>query len=743
MTDFLSRYRLPLFLLLAGLVLSVLAAFESLENSQRRYDQQLSRLADRAALSVENKFALQSAVLRGGAALFRASDRVTATDFRRYVERQNLARFNPGILGVGFSVYAQSPGEANRLASAYRQGETFRALWPEGEREGYSIITFLEPGNERNEAALAFDMMSEDNRRAAMERARKSGEVALSHKIELVQEIDEDKQAGFLLYMPVTQPLQGRERFIGWVYSPLRAGDLFSTITDEPLYEDVEIGVYDGPVSAETLLYGERDAAERAFAETRELSIGGQTLTIRVAATRAFHTPDPKIGALVVFCIGLALTLLVVLLTFQQQLARLRIEREVEARTHDLQEANDQLIAEAAARAEAEDQIRQLQKMEAIGQLSGGIAHDFNNMLAIITGNLDMARQIDDPDKQRKALSRAMMGAEKAAELTQRLLAFSRRQTLMPETVDCNRLVGEMSELLRRTLGEQIELKTVMAGDLWPVVADPSQLENAIVNLAVNARDAMPEGGRLTIETGNARLDGSHAAAEDIPAGDFVLIAISDTGTGMSPEVQAKAVDPFFTTKEVGKGTGLGLSQVFGFLKQSDGHFAIYSEEGEGTTIKLYLPRAIGEGLEDRRVSAGESDHLPMAQPGETVLVVEDEAAVRETSVNALEALGYAVIEAKNGEEALERLGSDCGVDLVFTDVVMPQMDGRRLADAVAERCPGMPVLFTTGFTRDAIVHNERLDEGVALLAKPFSLSRLAQAVRERLDGATDQDRAP
>ena len=734
--SFLRRYRLPLFVLVAGLVLSAIAAMIAHANSQRRYAQQLERLADRAALSVENKFALQSAVLRGGAALFRASNAVTERDFSRYVERQNLTRFNPGIGGVGFAAYAPSIGEANRLASAYRQGEPFRFLWPEGSRDGYSIITFLEPQNDRNRVALAFDMMSEPKRRTAMERARKTGEVALSDKIELVQEIDDNKQAGLLLYMPVTQPIGGQDTFIGWVYSPLRATDLFSTITNEPLYEDVEVGVYSGEPSAKTLLFENLDAEILPFPVTRELTIGGNRLFIRVSPTPSYYSPSPVTGMVTTFLTGLALTALVVLLILQQQRGRLRVEQQVRARTRDLEAANEQLIAEAAARAEAEAQVRHMQKMEAVGQLSGGIAHDFNNMLAIITGNVDMAQRSDDPDKRDKALSRAMLGANKAAELTQRLLAFSRRQTLLPETVDCNRMVAEMSELLRRTLGEQIQLETVLAGGLWPVTVDPSQLENAIANLAVNARDAMPEGGRLTIETSNCHLDRAYADEhEDAPEGQFVLIAVTDTGTGMSEDIKAKAVDPFFTTKEVGKGTGLGLSQVFGFLKQSGGHFALYSEEGEGTTIKLYLPRAARAAKVGTMAGKMEGDDLPHAVAGETVLVVEDEPAVRETSLSALQSLGYTTLEAADGEAALAIVATDARIDLLFTDVVMPRMDGRRLADAALERRPDLAILFTTGFTPNAIVHNERLDEGVTLLPKPYNLQRLAAAVRRAIDG--------
>ncbi|MCJ7421870.1 CHASE domain-containing protein [Sphingomicrobium astaxanthinifaciens] len=730
------EYGLTLLILAGGMVLAIFAALTTLADRRADATQQLERLADRATLSIENKFALQTAVLRGGVALFGASDRVTAEEFRRYVEGQELDRYNPGILGVGFAAYAPGPGEANRLARAYRAASAFRPLWPSGERADYSIITFLEPQNPRNAAALGYDMLSEANRRAAMERARAQGEAALSHKITLVQEIDEDKQAGFLLYLPAYQWVDGERLFVGWIYSPLRADDLFGAITDEPLWDGVVVAVYDGaPVEANRL---HRSAAVPVSDQAieRTLEIGGIPLTIRLSPLPGVTGASAARHAWQTFALGLLLTLLLAALSFQQQRGRLRVERLVEKRTRDLKAANEELINEAAARSEAETQMRHLQKMEAVGQLSGGIAHDFNNMLAIITGNLDMAKRTEDPERRARALDRALLGSHKAAELTQRLLAFSRRQTLMPETVDCNRLVAEMSELLRRTLGEQIELETALAPDLWPVTVDPSQLENAIVNLAVNARDAMSGGGRLTITTSNRELGrGDRGATGGSPEGQFVLIAIADTGVGMSAEVQSKAVEPFFTTKEVGKGTGLGLSQVFGFLKQSGGHFDIASTEGVGTTIMLYLPRALEEAATASTPRPPASEDLPQARPGETVLVVEDEAAVREMSRNAFEALGYAVLEAADGKEALGVLDDHAGrIDLVFTDVVMPRMDGRRLADAMAQRHPGVPILFTTGFTPDGIVHDQRLDSDVTLLPKPFSLARLAVAVRERID---------
>ncbi|KRB85614.1 histidine kinase [Sphingomonas sp. Root710] len=413
-------------------------------------------------------------------------------------------------------------------------------------------------------------------------------------------------------------------------------------------------------------------------------------------------------------------------------------------RERELLQARDAAIAaeaalreQMAAREIAEEQIRQMQKMESIGQLTGGIAHDFNNMLAIVIGSLDLARRrLGDPDRLLRYIDNAHEGAERAASLTARLLAFSRQQPLAPLTVDVNKLVAGMSELLQRTVGEEYMVETVLAGGLWRTFVDPGQLENAVINLAVNARDAMPDGGRITIETANAYLDDDYARSRgDVTPGQYVMLSMTDAGSGMTPDVMAKAFDPFFTTKPVGKGTGLGLSQIFGFMKQTGGHAAIYSEPGHGTTVKLYIPRHLGQ-LSDQqsRPAIGETV-VPVARPGETILVVEDEQRVRHFSVDALRELGYTVISAVNGGDALKALSEQPSITMLFTDIVMPEMNGRKLADAAIEMRPDVKVLFTTGYTRNAVVHNGMLDAGVAFLPKPFSVTQLGVKVREVLDG--------
>jgi signal transduction histidine kinase/DNA-binding response OmpR family regulator len=423
-------------------------------------------------------------------------------------------------------------------------------------------------------------------------------------------------------------------------------------------------------------------------------------------------------------------------------------QREVEERRvaeHAVRELNqslEQRIADAVAEREAiEDVLRQAQKMEAVGQLTGGIAHDFNNLLTIITGNMDMALRAIDADgaiapKLRRAIGNAQKGAERAAALTQRLLAFSRRQPLAPKALDADKLIFGMSEMLKRALGETVHLETVTAPGLWRVEADPNQLESALLNLAVNARDAMPSGGKLTVETANARLDEVYSAGHaEVAPGDYVVIAVSDTGQGMSRETLARVFEPFFTTKEVGKGTGLGLSMVYGFVKQSGGHVKIYSEEGEGSTVKIYLPRMVGEVIADEAL-----DETTAAQgtQGETILVVEDDDDVRAYTVEILRELGYRVLEAHDGPAALRLIERvDVAIDLLFTDVVMPEMSGRELSDQAHLLRPHLKVLYTSGYTRNAIVHGGRLDPGVQIVAKPFTFDELAAKVREMLDTRT------
>jgi signal transduction histidine kinase/CheY-like chemotaxis protein len=420
---------------------------------------------------------------------------------------------------------------------------------------------------------------------------------------------------------------------------------------------------------------------------------------------------------------------------------------------HGLIQRTRELEAESKLREEAESTLRQAVKMEAVGQLSGGIAHDFNNLLTIIIGNLDtMKRQLAklaelEParevlDRLSRSLDAALRGAQSSAQLTQRLLAFSRRQALEPKRLDLNRLISGMIEMFRRTLGSDISIETVFGAGLWATFADAHQLENVLLNLALNAKAAMPQGGCLTIETANTYLDDGYVRRfGDVKAGQYVVLCVTDTGTGIPADILDKVFEPFFTTKPPGEGSGLGLAMVHGFVKQSGGHVRIYSEVGSGTTVKLYLPRLIGEEM--TAVPAGKAESVPAipgAKPNEMILLVEDNEGVREYARDLLLELGYGVLDAASVRDALRAVAKKPRVDLLFTDVVLGESNGRVLADRIRQIYPDLPVLFTTGYTRNAIVHQGRLDADVQLLNKPFTQQDVARKVRELIDAAQAQE---
>ncbi len=403
--------------------------------------------------------------------------------------------------------------------------------------------------------------------------------------------------------------------------------------------------------------------------------------------------------------------------------------RRAEDQLRQLNESLEaRVIAEIGERRQAEVALAQAQKMETIGQLTGGVAHDFNNLLQVVSGNLQLlARDVAGDERAERRVANAMAGVGRGAKLAAQLLAFGRRQALEPKVVNVTRFVRGMDDMLRRAIGEGIDVETVFGGGLWNTFIDPGQIENALLNLAINARDAMNGAGRLTIELANAHLDDAYARSHDeVKAGQYVMLAVSDTGTGMSPDVVEKVFEPFFSTKSEGKGTGLGLSMVYGFVKQSGGHVKIYSEVGEGTTIRLYLPRAMA--AEDVEVAV---DTGPIAGGTETVLVVEDDEDVRGTVVELLSELGYRVLKAVDAQSALNVVESGIPIDLLFTDVVMPgTLKSPEMARRARQRLPGLAVLFTSGYTENSIVHGGRLDAGVELLSKPYTREALARKVR-------------
>ena len=395
------------------------------------------------------------------------------------------------------------------------------------------------------------------------------------------------------------------------------------------------------------------------------------------------------------------------------------LERRIEERTRELRAS--------------EDQLRQSQKLDAIGQLTGGVAHDFNNLLTGISGSLEILQtrlargQFTDVDR---FISAAQGASKRAAALTHRLLAFSRRQTLDPKPTNANRLIEGMEDLVRRTVGPSIEVETVLAEDLWITLCDASQLENSVLNLCINARDAMPDGGKLTIETANTSLDGRAAREKDMAAGQYVMVCVTDTGIGMAPDVIERAFDPFYTTKPMGQGTGLGLSMTYGFAKQSGGQVRIYSEVSKGTTMRIFLPRHAGE--EDAESLPAQLTEAPRAQAGETVLIVDDDEAVRMLVTEVLQELGYGAIEAADGTSGLNVLQSNARIDLLITDVGLPGgINGRQIADAARVRRPGLKVLFITGYAENAVVRNGYLEAGMQIMIKPFTMEALATRIQD------------
>jgi len=409
-----------------------------------------------------------------------------------------------------------------------------------------------------------------------------------------------------------------------------------------------------------------------------------------------------------------------------------------------LNETLEQRVADGTAELiRAEEALRQSQKMEAVGQLTGGLAHDFNNLLAGISGSLELMQtrmqqgRLNDVERY---IAAAQGAAKRAAALTHRLLAFSRRQTLDPKPTNVNRLIDGMQDMIQRTVGPSITVEAVGAGGLWPVLVDPSQLENSLLNLCINSRDAMPDGGRITIETANRWLDERAAKKQDLPEGQYLSLCVTDTGTGMPPEVIARVFEPFYTTKPIGEGTGLGLSMIYGFAKQSGGQVRIYSEVGKGTTVFIYLPRHYGQ-IEDEGPST-ESRLLPRSEQGETVLVVDDEPTVRMLITDILEELGFTAIEAGDSAAGLKILQSEVRIDLLVTDVGLPGgMNGRQMADAGRVSRPDLKVLFITGYAENAAVGNGQLAPGMAVLTKPFPMETMAARIRSMIEAGKEQQR--
>jgi signal transduction histidine kinase/CheY-like chemotaxis protein/integral membrane sensor domain MASE1 len=624
----------------------------------------------------------------GPAPLSRADFRNLVGDFRRRFPTVQAIEWAPRVGGA----------ERTRFEAAQQAelpGFAIREIGPSGkpriarERPVYYPVTYVEPysGNQR---AVGFDLASNPDRAAAIARAEANPGVAATAPIRLVQETG--NEAGMLLLRAV----RGGPNGPGLVLVVLRIGDFMRGFT-APVRSELDVRLAD--MSRHEALYADMPQGLAGPSFAREFDFGGHRFMLRTAPTAAYVAQHRMWQSWAVLVAGaFSTSLLGALLLLGTGYAR-RIETEVQERTRDLETVNSRLQDEIRERQQAEAALRQAQRMEAMGQLTGGIAHDFNNLLMVMTGNIELvqaAAKLDTVTSDRLAAVRA--AAERGAVLTNRLLAFARRQPLAPRVVDLNSVVAGMHDLLESALGGQVRVEAKLAADLWPAMVDPTQIELVILNLVINARDAMPEGGEVVIETQN-RHGGPPARPEEPAEGDYVVVSVRDTGTGMPPEVQARAFEPFFTTKPPGAGTGLGLSQVFGTARQSGGDVQIDSAPGAGTTVSVFLPRT--SAAVDAAAMPAAERAAPQASHA-VVLAVDDDEAVRSTTAAILKDLGYGVVEAASGEAALDMLSRENGIDVLLTDVVMPGISGVELARKARAVAPHLPIVFISGFADPA-----------------------------------------
>jgi len=659
-------------------------------------------------------------IMRGTAGLFLGSERVGRGEFRNYYETLRLPESYSGFLNLGYAV-ALPTGELPQLVARMRSEDHPRfTIHPDVPGDDHAIVRLIEPSGGVNEGAIGFDGMSSPTGSVAMRRARDTGEASLSAQTPLLRNT-ETLTSSFLMVLPVyaggVDPgtVEGRRSAIrGYVFGSLRLNELMGELQSAhtPL---VNLTAYDATNGGDaTILFqqmtGEDSADSREL--VRSIEFGGRTWSLRFTEGGAFRqssSSEPTMAAIA----GVAFSLVLFVLTLFLE----RIERARRRSTEAL------LITEK--------KLRQAQKMEAIGQLTGGVAHDFNNLLQVILGNAELLAEQSEPDSsQRRLAELTQKAAERGAELTNRLLAFARRQALNPRPTDVNSLIGSMETLLHRVLGEIIEIEFTPDPGLLPALVDPAQLESAVLNLCINARDAMPDGGRLSIETRNTSINRREAADfGDLSPGNYVCLTVHDNGIGMDEATVAQAFEPFFTTKDVGKGSGLGLSMVFGFAKQSNGHVKIESGIGQGTAVMLYLPACPENALRN-----AESAPRDSAEGGnETILMVEDHELVRTNVESLLRSLGYSVIHARDGREALDILRSSRPCDLLFTDLVMPGgVDGHQLAVAARTLRPDLPVLFTSGYGTETVRTNPN-SRSIRTLQKPYRRQNLADAIRDLL----------
>jgi len=736
---------------------------------QARIRAEFERHTQKAALSIQSK--LDNAVhqVRSLADFYTAVPDVDRSTFTTFA--QKTLELNPGIQALSWNPRVRGSERDSFERRARETGHPgFRIvemagdgnMAPAGPREEHVVVLHIEPRG-TNAAAAGYDVASERVRREALELARDTGQAAATGRLRLIQE--KTGKRDILIFLPVYEaghvPVTVEERRLkirGYAIGILRLERVLDAALELHADPDVRVAVRDDSATGpERLLWSDAPGAIDAATETPQesagrepgelvrtgrIAIGGRTWSIVCRAMPSYtlgaQTWRPWItlagGMLFMGFLG---ALLLMVTGKAVLIGRLGAERAAE-----LSAANASLQREMDFRKQAQDalqaketELRQAQKMEAVGRLAGGIAHDFNNLLTAIVGYGNLAEaKLGPRDPIRVDVEEILNAGKRATDLTRQLLAFSRRQVLVPKVLDMNGIVADVVKILQRLIGANIELITLMEPDLGRVRADPSQVEQVIMNLAINARDAMAKGGKLTIETRNARLDDHYARSHpEVQPGEFVMLAVSDTGAGMDRETQAKIFEPFFTTKDRGKGTGLGLSTVYGIVRQSGGHIWVYSEPDRGSTFKVYLPR-----VKDQAEIYKSAPHTSAPQGGsETILVAEDERSVRKLLSSVLQAAGYRVMDAGDGSEALEAYrNSAIPVQLLITDLVMPGMGGRELAEKLTAAHPELKVLYVSGYTEDAIVRQGELGKGAAFLSKPFTPETLLRRVREALDAS-------
>lgn len=872
--DSVPSRRLPALLALATLLIAWALSFFAWETARSTamasLEAEFDSMVQQTSRLIVRRLGVYEQILLASRGFLRHSTQVTEKEYRDYINNLNLNEFFPGIQGIGLAEIVRPEDKASHEARIrINDARPGYEIWPPGERVLYTAITRLEPMDLRNMRALGYDMYNEPVRRKAMERARDTGEAAMTGQVRLVQESATDVQPGFLMYLPIytadmpkATVAQRRAAILGWIYAPFRMTDFIHGLGVISL-PGANLSVYDGDTpTAETCMFGcaQDTAHESLFQRTRTIDVAGHNWLLEFRSSPAFEERGERGMPRLIFGSGLVTGVLLATLvwvlatgrgralvladriTHQLRQSRDRIEAdqrrmrsvlensldafvavdktgaitdwnpaaaqlfgwsaeqatgqhlvsllairvnekpaasiaelfspgashvrlEVRARHRDGREIPAELslatmksdsgaIAHAFIRdltAVKETQEREAQqrkaldeahtalqhalRLEAVGKLTGGVAHDFNNVLQIISANIQLMQHFAHGDPQLDArLESAMKAVDRGARLSSQLLSFARRQPLQPQTVNLHTLLQDMRELIRRAAGEEVDIELVADETLGNTTVDPSRLENVLLNLIINARDAMNGRGKLLLELRNATLGAKDATSfPDVRPGDYVMLAVTDTGSGMPPEVMEHAFEPFFTTKPRGEGTGLGLSMAYGFVKQSDGYIDLQSEADKGTTVRIYLPRS-----GHCEAHAAPAHELPdRSRPGgdETILVVEDDPGVQSSVVPLLSELGYRVTTADNGDEASALLRKGHRFDLLFTDVVMPgTVSSTDLAKEARCLQPDIAILYTSGYTQDAIVHNGRLDPEVHLLSKPYRADELARKVRMVLD---------